>query len=574
VYRVFYDSVLRHLPPEAAHRGAFWLIRAAAQVPGAAWAGQKALGSRDPVLRVRAFGLDFPGPLGLAAGFDKDGEGVLGLAALGFSFIEVGTVTARPQPGNPRPRMFRFPDERALVNRMGFNNHGAYALSARLRALRAQWGAQPGAKPVIGVNIGKSKAVPEENAVADYKASARVVADVADYVVVNVSSPNTPGLRDLQAVGKLRPIMIGVRDALDEGSPRRRVPLLVKIAPDLADEDIDAIADMALDLGLDGIIATNTTISRDGLADSAAVADAGPGGMSGAPLKQRSLAVLARLHDRTGKRLVLIAAGGIETAADAEARLAAGATLLQAYTAFIYQGPFWPHRVQRDLAARLRSGKMTSLLGPDGLAWDNSGMSEISSSNLSAVAVYCGSNLGSEPAYAAGAAALGRVLAERGIRLVWGGGQVGLMGSVADAVLGSGGQAFGVITQALKAKEVAYQGLAELQVVATMHERKAVMADAADAFVMLPGGFGTLDEFFEVVTWTQLGIHAKPCGILDVGGYFGALRTMLDAAVTAGFVRQAHRDMIIVDDDPGRLLDRLAAWTPVTVGKWLDRADR
>lgn len=201
-------------------------------------------------------------------------------------------------------------------------------------------------------------------------------------------------------------------------------------------------------------------------------------------------------------------------------------------------------------------------------------MSEISSRKLSAVAVYCGSNLGSDPAYAAGAAALGGVLAERGIRLVWGGGQVGLMGTVADAALDGGGQAFGVITEALKAKEVAYEGLAELQVVATMHERKAVMADAADAFVMLPGGFGTFDEFFEVVTWTQLGIHAKPCGILDIGGYFDALRGMLDAAVTAGFVRGAHRDMIIVDDDPGRLLDRLAAWTPVTASKWLDRADR
>ena len=209
-----------------------------------------------------------------------------------------------------------------------------------------------------------------------------------------------------------------------------------------------------------------------------------------------------------------------------------------------------------------------------GRSWDNPGMSEVSSSKLSAVAVYCGSNMGSAAAYAAGAAALGRVLAERGIRLVWGGGQVGLMGTVADAVLDGGGDALGVITQALKTKEVAYDGLAELQVVATMHERKSVMADAADAFVMLPGGFGTFDEFFEVVTWTQLGIHAKPCGILDVGGYFGALRAMLDAAVTAGFVRDAHRDMIIVDDDPGRLLDRLAAWTPVTVGKWLDRADR
>jgi dihydroorotate dehydrogenase len=353
VYRVIYAVLLRRLPPEAAHRGAFRLIQAAAEVPGLALAMRRVLAPRDPSLRVKALGLDFPGPLGLAAGFDKDGEAVIGLAALGFSFIEVGTVTAQPQPGNPKPRMFRFPDERALVNRMGFNNRGAAALSARLRALRAR----PGRKPIIGVNIGKTKVVPEEEAVADYVTSARLVADVADYVVVNVSSPNTPGLRNLQAADKLRPILAGVRAALDEASPRRRVPLLVKIAPDLADADVDAVADLALELGLDGIIATNTTISRDGLRDSAAVADAGQGGLSGAPLKRRSLEVLARLHDRCGKRLTLIAAGGITTPADAEARLAAGATLLQAYTAFIYEGPLWPSQVQRGLAARLRSGK-------------------------------------------------------------------------------------------------------------------------------------------------------------------------------------------------------------------------
>jgi dihydroorotate dehydrogenase len=353
VYRVIYAVFLRRLPPEEAHRVAFWLIRAAAGVPGLAPALRRLLGPHDSSLRVRALGLDFPGPLGLAAGFDKDGEGVMGLAALGFSFIEVGTVTARPQPGNPKPRMFRFPDERALVNRMGFNNHGAAALSARLRALRAR----PGFKPIIGVNIGKTKVAGEDEAVADYATSARLVADVADYVVVNVSSPNTPGLRNLQEAGKLRPILAGVRAALDEASPRRRVPLLVKIAPDLGDPDVDAVADLALDLGLDGIIATNTTIARTGLLDSAAVADAGPGGMSGAPLKQRSLEVLTRLHDRCGKRVTLIAAGGITTPADAEARLAAGATLLQAYTAFIYEGPFWPGRLQRGLAARLRSGK-------------------------------------------------------------------------------------------------------------------------------------------------------------------------------------------------------------------------
>lgn len=301
-------------------------------------------------MRVSALGLDFPGPLGLAAGFDKDGHGAVALAALGFGFVEVGTVTAQPQPGNPKPRMFRFPAERALVNRMGFNNGGAAALAARLRALS-------GPRPVIGVNIGKTKAVPEEEAVADYVTSARVVADVADYVVVNVSSPNTPGLRDLQAVGKLRPLLRGVRAALDEASPRRRVPLLVKIAPDLADADVDAVADLALDLGLDGIIATNTTISREGLRDSAAVADAGPGGMSGAPLKARALEVLRLLHARTGDRLALIAAGGIENADDVRERLAAGASLVQAYTAFIYSGPLWPRRVHADLARRGRAAR-------------------------------------------------------------------------------------------------------------------------------------------------------------------------------------------------------------------------
>ncbi len=362
LYRAIYAAVLRHLPPEAAHAVGFRLIRAAAYVPGGAWLLRRFLAPRDPVLRVHALGLDFPGPLGLAAGFDKDGRGVAGLAALGFGFVEVGTVTARPQPGNAKPRMFRFPAERALVNRMGFNNAGAAALAARLRAQRDRRGPH-GRWPVVGVNIGKTKAVPEASAVADYVTSARLVADVADYVVVNVSSPNTPGLRDLQAVDKLRPLLCAVRAALDEAAPRRRVPLLVKIAPDLADPDIDAVADLALELGLDGIIATNTTISREGLRDSAAVAAAGPGGMSGAPLQARALAVLRRLHARVGDRLVLIAAGGIETADDARERLASGATLVQAYTAFIYAGPLWPHRVQAGLARRARSSSESGTRG-------------------------------------------------------------------------------------------------------------------------------------------------------------------------------------------------------------------
>ena len=193
---------------------------------------------------------------------------------------------------------------------------------------------------------------------------------------------------------------------------------------------------------------------------------------------------------------------------------------------------------------------------------------------LTSVAVYCGSNSGADPAFERAAVSLGRTLAERGIQLIYGGGHVGLMGAIADAVVENGGEGHGVITEALQAKELAHLGLTSLQVVGTMHERKAVMADAADAFIMLPGGFGTFDEFFEVVTWTQLGIHAKPCGILDVGGYFAPLGAMLDNAVSAGFIHPAHRDMVLMDGSPADLLDRLAAWTPVTVSKWLDSADR
>jgi dihydroorotate dehydrogenase len=343
VYRLLYWLVLKRIDAERAHHIGFWLLRTAAAVPGGTWLLRRMC--RVPGPPVKALGLDFPCPLGLAAGFDKNGLGVRSLAALGFGFVEVGTVTARPQPGNPRPRLFRFPASRALVNRMGFNNDGAVAVASRLRRLG------PGPRPVVGVNIGKSKAATEDEAVADYVFSARAVADVADYVVVNVSSPNTPGLRDLQAVSRLGPLLTAVRAALDEASPGRRIPLLVKIAPDLADEDVDAVADLALSLGLDGIIATNTTISRVGLPPPAAES-AGAGGMSGEPLKPRALDVLRRLHARTGDKLVLIAAGGISTPADARERLDAGATLIQAYTAFIYDGPFWPRRINAGLSER------------------------------------------------------------------------------------------------------------------------------------------------------------------------------------------------------------------------------
>jgi len=356
VYRLLFQVVLRRLPPETAHRAAFALIRAAGAA-GVAGLLRQWLGPHDPVLRVRVLGLDFPGPLGLAAGFDKDARATAGLGALGFGFVEVGTVTAQAQPGNPRPRMFRLPADRALVNRMGFNNDGAAAAAARLRRRRR-------GGPVVGVNIGKTRAVPEAEAAADYAASARAVAGVADYVVVNVSSPNTPGLRDLQAADRLRPVLVAVRSALDAGAGGRRLPLLVKIAPDLAPGDIDAVADLAVELGLDGIIATNTTVARDGLASPAAeVAAAGAGGLSGPPLRPQALAVLRRLRERAGDGLVLIAAGGIETPDDAWERLAAGATLVQAYTGFIYGGPLWPRRIHAGLARRARAAGMSSVLG-------------------------------------------------------------------------------------------------------------------------------------------------------------------------------------------------------------------
>jgi dihydroorotate dehydrogenase len=288
-------------------------------------------------------GLTFPNRLGLAAGFDKNAVGIDALAALGFGHVEIGTVTALAQPGNPKPRLFRLPEDRAILNRMGLNNDGAEAVAERLaQRLRAR-GGRPG--PVLGVNIGKSKVVPEEAAVGDYETSARLLAPYADYLVVNVSSPNTPGLRDLQAVEKLEPILSRVQAVAGE------LPLLVKIAPDLSDDDVLAVADLALSLRLAGVIATNTTISRDGLAtDAKKVGHLGAGGLSGDPLTERSTVVMRLLRDRVGPELCLIGVGGISTPQDAVVRVEAGATLVQAYTGFVYGGPTWPRRVARALA--------------------------------------------------------------------------------------------------------------------------------------------------------------------------------------------------------------------------------
>ncbi|RMI33267.1 quinone-dependent dihydroorotate dehydrogenase [Nocardia stercoris] len=348
---MFYALLLRLmflLPPERVHHLAFAAMRLATAFPPTRALLRRLLANPDPILATTAFGVEFTAPLGLAAGFDKDATGADAWGPLGFGYAEVGTVTAQAQPGNPAPRLFRLPADRALINRMGFNNHGAAAAAARLAARR------PGGVP-IGANIGKTKIVEPEHAAADYAVSARALGPLADFVVVNVSSPNTPGLRDLQAVESLRPLLAAVLDAVE-------VPVLVKIAPDLSDDDIDAVADLAVDLGLAGIVATNTTIRRDGLAtDPRIVADAGAGGLSGPPVADRSLEVLRRLYARVGDTLVLISVGGIENADQAFERILAGASLLQGYTGFIYGGPFWARRIHRGIAARLREHGFRSL---------------------------------------------------------------------------------------------------------------------------------------------------------------------------------------------------------------------
>lgn len=333
-------AILFFFPAEGVHYFAFWCLRVAFRVP---LLGAVLRSWLRPAARLErsVLGLKFSSPVGLAAGFDKNAVGYNELGDLGFGFVEVGTVTGEGQTGNPKPRLFRVKRDRALINRMGFNNLGAEVLRARLTAPR---------RTVVGVNIGKTKLVPEDEAVTDYVKSARLLGPLADYLVVNVSSPNTPGLRDLQAAEKLAPLLSAVKATLAEVCPKPP-PLLVKIAPDLSDEQIDAVADLSLELGLSGIIATNTTIARSGLATPAAdIAALGAGGLSGAPLKHRALAVLERLKARVGDRLVLISAGGIEYPNDVRERLAAGASLVQVYTAFVYEGPLLPCRLNAALA--------------------------------------------------------------------------------------------------------------------------------------------------------------------------------------------------------------------------------
>ncbi|PJI93472.1 quinone-dependent dihydroorotate dehydrogenase [Luteimicrobium subarcticum] len=347
VYPFLFQHGFRRMDPEAAHHLAFPVIGLLGRTPGARGLARRVLApfaettTRGPG-SVQVLGRSFPAPLGLAGGFDKDAKAARGLATIGFSFVEIGTVTAHAQPGNEKPRLWRELDVRGIRNRMGFNNEGAAAAADRLARLRRTSG---GRAVLVGANIGKTKVTAPEDAAEDYATSARLLAPHADYLVVNVSSPNTPGLRDLQSVDALRPILEAVREAADEATRAARIariPLLVKIAPDLADDDVDAVADLALDLGLDGMVAVNTTIGHD----------RGPGGLSGPPLLPRGVEVVRRLRERLGQGPVIIGVGGITTVDDARAYLAAGADLLQGYTAFIYEGPFWASRINRALTAR------------------------------------------------------------------------------------------------------------------------------------------------------------------------------------------------------------------------------
>lgn len=354
VYPTFFRLAFSWMDAERAHKIGFKGIRLAHSTG----AGRLLARFTAPPasLQTSAFGLTFPSPFGLAAGFDKEGHGIEALTELGFGHVEVGTITGRAQPGNEKPRLFRLIEDRAVINRMGFNNDGAAAVAPRLKSARAALQRRhPKVRPLIGVNIGKSKVVDLEDAAEDYLISARSLAPAADYLVVNVSSPNTPGLRLLQNVETLRPLLTAVGEEADKAAGRH-VPLLVKIAPDLSDEDIDDVARLALDLGLDGIIATNTTIGRTGLKSAPEkIETCGAGGLSGAPLKSRSLEVLRRLKAATEGRLTLVSVGGVERPEDVQDRLDAGATLVQGYTAFLYEGPFWAARINRQLAKSRRS---------------------------------------------------------------------------------------------------------------------------------------------------------------------------------------------------------------------------
>ncbi len=355
LYRSLLRPLLFRLPPEAAHEFA---LHSLSFSPGLT---RLLLGERDqksPFGKLRRFGLSFSNPVGLAAGFDKNGIALQSLAALGFGFIEAGTVTCHPQPGNERPRLFRLPLDRALINRAGFNNEGAAAFVKRVEENR------PGC--VLGVSIGKSKITPMDEAIEDYLKSFQIVFPVADYVAINVSSPNTPGLRELQQANQLHPLLRALQTTNEKLSTKHGrsdlLPLLVKLSPDLSEQELVEIVAVAKSNNVSGLIATNTTTVRRGLQTSAESVEAcGAGGLSGAPLKRRATEVVARLYHLTGGSMPLIGAGGIFTAEDAWDMISAGASLLQIYTGFIYEGPAIARKINEGLRRILSTRGFVSL---------------------------------------------------------------------------------------------------------------------------------------------------------------------------------------------------------------------
>ena len=330
MYRLFFNLFFKPLDAETSHKIVDTGLQLASRF-GILRAGKRA----KP---IEVMGLRFENRLGLGAGFDKNARLVKPLHALGFGHIEVGTVTFHAQPGNPKPRSFRIPEHDALINRMGFNNDGAEVISQRLIKLRRE----NKNLPVIGVNIGKSRIVEPADAAEDYRATTKLVAKVADYLAVNVSSPNTPGLRDLQQVESLRPILQAV---LDESAGK---PVLVKVSPDLADDDFLAALDLVKELGLTGVIMTNTTTRREGVGDSAVLQEAG--GLSGPVLAARSIEMLKIARRELSRDYVVISVGGVSSVVQAVERIHFGADLVQVYTGLIYQGPCWPKRLAKALA--------------------------------------------------------------------------------------------------------------------------------------------------------------------------------------------------------------------------------
>lgn len=333
-------SFLFLFDPEKIHYFSAWWIKRAYRIPFIRKAIQKCFIVRHPSLEKEVFGLKFKNPVGLAAGFDKNADMYPELAMFGFGFIEIGTVTPKAQDGNEKPRLFRLKKDQAIINRMGFNNAGADAVAARLKARKS---------PVlIGGNIGKNKITPNENALDDYLLCFHTLFDQVDYFVVNVSSPNTPNLRDLQEKEPLKKLLL----ALMEQNRKKSVPkpLLLKIAPDLGDSQLDDIIEIVLETGISGVIATNTTISREGLqSEKPLVESIGMGGLSGKPLAERSTEVIRYLAQKSGKAFPIIGVGGIHSPEDALEKIEAGADLLQLYTGFIYEGPGLVKRINRKL---------------------------------------------------------------------------------------------------------------------------------------------------------------------------------------------------------------------------------